>query len=368
MILETTARPSKIERRQQLKQAVFAWLSQQPNGMALEAEFRNKVGRMSDVHALLSSRDFAVFEIKGEKWVSAQIFQDAEFEAGRKESTQAIKLHRIQLRQDTLGWLAGRPDQMATINEFRQKFGADGDADSILAGDDFVSFDYQGNRWLQPTEYHETIFRKKMVRQKAAKAQRAESDLAWQDCIPLSGEVMRPDGTHGKSARLVVIARTHTLESAAKRLGFANGVLRIAAASGDVPSFTDPDGKTRIPAAAVEQAAASEEMLEKIGGNTRLTARQISIVTGVADSDHPHPSAGSAHQYDRPAVEAGPRPVGLAGQPERIQRASDGALPGLDSNRSWETGPIRRPGTCPKMNLSRPGPRRARKPTGSGNS
>lgn len=176
-------------------------------------------------------------------------------------------------------WLAGRPDQMATIAEFWQQFGAGGEANSILAGDEFVTFDYQGTRWLQAMEYHETIFRKKM-----AKAVRAEIDLAWQECIPLCGDGVRPDGTQGKSGRLYVIARTYSPESAAKRLGFATGVLRAAAASGAIPSFTDPDGKVRIPAAAVEQAVGSEEMLEKIGGHSRLTARQISIVAGISDS------------------------------------------------------------------------------------
>jgi hypothetical protein len=197
----------------------------------------------------------------------------------KQETGEAKKQRRIQLRQDALLWLAGRPDQMATIADFRQQYGAGDVADSILKDDDFVSFDYQGNRWLQPREYHETIFRKKM-----SKAERAKSDLAWQECVPLCGNVMRPEGTHGKSGRLFVIARTYTLESAAKRLGIASGVLRTAAFSRDLPSFADPDGKLRIPAAAIEAAAGSEEMLEKIGGNTRLTPSQISIVAGISDS------------------------------------------------------------------------------------
>jgi hypothetical protein len=275
--LEMTTRQSKKQRRQQMKQDIFTWLSQQPNRKALETEFRNKVGRPSDVHALLASRDFAVFEIKGVRWVTIQTFEDSEFEAGWMESAQAKEQRRIQLRQDVLLWLAGQPDQMATKEAFRQQFDIEGDADWILTSDAFISFNYQGNRWLQPRDYHETVFRKKM-----AKAKRAESDLAWQKCIPLCGDVMRPDGTHGKSGRLYVIARTYTPESAAKRLGFATGVLRTAAASRDIPSFRDPDGKIRIPAEAVEQAADNLEMLEKIGGNIRLNVRHVSIVAGVS--------------------------------------------------------------------------------------
>lgn len=199
--METTDSQSKKQRKQQKLQDILDWLSQQPNHRVLEAEFQNKAGRPSEVHSLMASRYFAVLNIKGERWVTAQKFQGAESEAGRKVST---------------------------------------------------------------------------------KAERAKSDLAWQKCVPLCGEVMRPDGTHGKSGRLYVIARTYTPESAAKRLGFGTNVLRTAATSGNLPSFIDPDGKIRIPAAAVEQAAASEEMLEKIAGNTRMKAQDISIVAGIS--------------------------------------------------------------------------------------
>jgi hypothetical protein len=196
-----------------------------------------------------------------------------------QDTAQEKKQHRSQLREDVLLWLASRPDQMATIAEFWQQFGTGDETDAILTDDAFISFDYQNDRWLQIAEYHESVFRKKI-----RKAERSTIDLAWQELLPLCGDVVRPDGTHGKSGRLSVIAHTYTLEAAAKRLGFATGVLRIAAASRDIPSFTDPDGKVRIPAATVEQALASERMLEKIAGNTRLTPRQIAIVSGIVES------------------------------------------------------------------------------------
>lgn len=215
---------------------------------------------------------------------SARLAKNQHRQQKKQETMQASEQRRAQLKQEALLWLAGRPDMMATIAEFHQQFGAGEDADSILMDDVLASFDFAGDRWVQLSEYHETVFRQKMVRQKLSKAARAQEDLAWQGCVPLCGDVMRPDGTHGKSGRLYVIARTYTLESAAKRLGFATGVLRTAAARRDIPSFTDPDGKIRIPAAAVEQAAGSENMMEQIGGNTRLTAGQIAIVAGISES------------------------------------------------------------------------------------
>jgi hypothetical protein len=219
---------------------------------------------------------------------SAQPVKKPRKQPPRPEPAQAKDQRTIQLQQSVLTWLSGRPDQMATLADFREQFGTGADIDLLLAGDALVSFDYQGKRWVQPSGYYETVFSKVVARKKAARqeemAARAEIDLAWQKLVPLCGDVMRPDGTHGKSGRLYVIARTYTLETAAKRLGFVPGVLRTAAASREIPSFADPEGKLRIPANAVEAAAGSPEMLEKIGGNTRLTAQQISIVSGIPEA------------------------------------------------------------------------------------
>ena len=127
--METTARPSRKQRRQQIKQELFAWLSQQPDHRVLETEFNNKVGRPSDIHALFASRDFVVYTHKGERWVAANNARGGELDAARKESALAEKQRRMLLKQDVLRWLAGRPDQMATKDEFRQQFGPEKDAE-----------------------------------------------------------------------------------------------------------------------------------------------------------------------------------------------------------------------------------------------
>lgn len=183
---------------------------------------------------------------------------------------------RMQVREDVMLWLSGRPNQMATKEAFRQEFGGEIDFDEILADDWFVSFDYQGNRWVQPREYHESTFQKKLAKEK-----RKKDDDSWQKLMPLAGNVMRPDGTHGKSGRLYVIARTYTPESAAKRLGIPVSAVRSATANGELPSFRDPDGKVRIPAEAVENAAENEELLVKLTGAARVKLRDLAIVAGL---------------------------------------------------------------------------------------
>ncbi|NLG99571.1 MAG: hypothetical protein GX491_19620 [Chloroflexi bacterium] len=279
--METTTRISRRQRRQQIKQEILRWLAQQPDRMALESEFRNRVGRMSDVHALLAGRDFVGFELNGKTWVAAQTSQEVEPNTARKGPAQVDMQRLAQLRHDVLLWLAGQPDQMATTGALRKQFGADSETVLLLNGDGLVTFEYRGNTWLQIRDYHEAVFRKKLIKEQR-KEQRAEIDREWQKCVPLCGDVMRPDGTHGKSARLYVIARTYTPESAAKQLGLPAGALRSAAKSGDIPSFRDPDGKIRIPAATLEQVANSEEMLEKVSGNTRLDPAEIAIVAGMS--------------------------------------------------------------------------------------
>lgn len=199
--MDITARSSRRQRRQQLKQAMITWLSQQPGQKALETEFRSQAGSERDLHALLSSSEFAVLKLDGERWITLQKIEEIAPAAAPQES----------------------------------------------------------------------------VREK-----KAQNELEWQKCLPLCGSLVRPDGTRGKSARLRVIARTYTLESAARHLGVATGALRAAAASHDITSFTDPDGKVRIPAAAVEQAYENKSLLEKIAGNTRLKVSDIAAAAGTS--------------------------------------------------------------------------------------
>lgn len=271
--MNSTTDQSKKQRRLKIKQEALAWLSQQPNLRVLDSEFRKKVGDPNDVQSLLASRDFAVFEMDGKRWITTQTVR------AEDDSKQAKKQRRVLLQQNVLAWLADRVDQMATMDEFRLQFGAGSDIDSILANQTFVIFDYHDKRWLQSRKYHEAVFQKKL-----AQEERERQDIAWQKCIPSCGDILRPGGSRGKSGRLYVIARTYTPEQAAKRLDFDSSVLRAAVENGDVSSFIDPNGKIRIPADYVERALHNDEILELISGNTIVKVRQISLVAGISYS------------------------------------------------------------------------------------
>jgi ATP-dependent RNA helicase SUPV3L1/SUV3 len=81
-----------------------------------------------------------------------------------------------------------------------------------------------------------------------------------------------------------VLARTYTLETAAKRLQLPGSAIAEAVRNKALVAFTDPEGKTRIPAVAVEAAVLEQEKWEQLAGYTPIQARQISQVAGIAHS------------------------------------------------------------------------------------
>ncbi len=107
---------------------------------------------------------------------------------------------------------------------------------------------------------------------------------SWQDCRELCGNVLRPGAGSARTDRMIVLARTYTLETAAKRMELPGRTIAEAVRNKALASFTDPKGKTRILAAAVEAAMQKEEKWEHVAGYTHLRARQISLVSGLSYS------------------------------------------------------------------------------------
>lgn len=107
---------------------------------------------------------------------------------------------------------------------------------------------------------------------------------SWQDCHELCGNVLRPGAGNGRTDRMNVLARTYTLEAAAKRIKLPGRAIAEAVRNKAIAFFTDPDGKIRIPAASVEAAVQDQEKWEQLAGYTHLKARQISLVSGLSYS------------------------------------------------------------------------------------
>src|SRR5258708_6556676 len=114
-----------------------------------------------------------------------------------------------------------------------------------------------------------------------AKAAREENER-WQKYLSLCGDVLREGAREGKSTRMKVVARSYLPAMAAKQLGVKLRVFEQAVQQNAVSNFTDPDGRVRIPVAAVEAVLQDESLLEKIIAYEILRARHIALVSGVS--------------------------------------------------------------------------------------
>lgn len=111
------------------------------------------------------------------------------------------------------------------------------------------------------------------------------TDDEWQPALELAGDVLRDDATsEGNTYRAQVIARSYTLQRAAKRLHIKKGTLEQALRQNIIISFTDPLDSTRIPAYLVENALADSTYYNAISGLERVQVRDIAIVCGITYS------------------------------------------------------------------------------------
>ena len=272
-VLENNLDPAKKQRREHLKQDLQDWISQQPELRVRLNEFREKVGRQSDFQSITSGRDFRIEnDAAAEKWVYVGAARNHHPQSGQSKNQR-----RVQLRQLILNWLEKLPEQMATRQDLIREFGKE--TNQVLNDSSLVQFDYQDNHWCQTEKYYSSVFKAKL-----AEYRKKRLDAAWEKCANLCGDVARHGSSKAKSGRLFVVARTYTIESAAKRLGFTSTLIRDAVSCKYIESFIDPDGKIRIPATAAEQAANNAGTLEKIEGLTLLKCRQISLVAGFSYS------------------------------------------------------------------------------------
>ena len=111
-----------------------------------------------------------------------------------------------------------------------------------------------------------------------------DNAIDWQACREISGDVLRPGVGDSPSDRMFVLARTYTLPAAAARLGLPASAVAQAVKDSVLDAFTDPVGKLRIPAAAVEAAIQAPERWERLAGSMPLKVQQIAQVAKLAPS------------------------------------------------------------------------------------
>jgi len=187
------------------------------------------------------------------------------------------------IREQITAMLEANPGKTIPRDHLYDKFGAKL-AESVINGGGFSTFNVK----MKVSPYSMVWVRLKGsdMRQARAVAEDAVKipDEAWEPCLDLCGDVLRPGARDGKTRRMQVVARTYTVKNAARRLALHKYALDEAVALEIVPTFTDPEETARIPAAFVEQAMTDVTVLESIAAFETVSARDMARVSGLGYS------------------------------------------------------------------------------------
>lgn len=188
------------------------------------------------------------------------------------------------LRERLRAWLVGLPGQTARQEEFYNRAGSSQDAQALLShSTDFVQYSVSlpnargSSAWIRLAKVVPAV-----AEDAAWNRISAELNARWEACRPLSGEVLRPGAHDGKTAHIQVVARSYLLPAAAKRLQLSQPAVKEAVRQGHLASFTDPAGQLRLTAAEVEAALQQESIWESLAGDESMTARDLSLVSGLS--------------------------------------------------------------------------------------
>jgi hypothetical protein len=206
---------------------------------------------------------------------------------------QHVGLRRKRQTTELIHWLRQQPNQIAKMAEFLTKIPDPSDQQSILNKGKFSIFPLNGEMWVQSIDNESPEVRQMLNEEKKAAAEKRQREQeekeraieqAWRDCVLKSMNVARPNGNKSKTPRMLVIARTYTEETAARRLAISPQVVRNAVKGKYLETFTDPENNIRIPAKIIEDIFADWEKFEKLRDYTPLKVREISLVSGLAYS------------------------------------------------------------------------------------
>jgi hypothetical protein len=189
----------------------------------------------------------------------------------------------LPLRDELIALLRANTGETTPHAELVEKYGRK-TLDDLLSSGGFSLF--QVTSKMPPHKSYTWVRLKDGDQQAAQKAaveviQRREQQ-AWEAALQASGSLVRPDMRDGKTPRMQILARSYTISPAAKRIGVRQQTLEQAIGEGQIATFTDPEGKTRIAAEVVEAFANDPEKTEQIATFETLTAKEISLVSGLS--------------------------------------------------------------------------------------
>lgn len=189
----------------------------------------------------------------------------------------------LPLRDELIALLRSMPGETIAHTELVDKYGRK-TLDDLLSSGGFSIYQVTSRT---PPHKSSTWVRLKegdlQVAQKAAAEIIQSRELeAWEAALQAAGTVLRSDVRDGKTPRVKILARSYTLGPAAKRIGVRQQTLEQAIREGQITTFIDPEGKIRISAEVVEAFASDPEKTEQIAAYEMLSAKDISLVSGLS--------------------------------------------------------------------------------------
>jgi hypothetical protein len=205
------------------------------------------------------------------------------------ESTITALLQREKMARshaEILAELRDRPGMTASMNELGTRWGRMSELRQMGGLVTFRVDDKPEEIWLRlkDADPEEAL----QVARRAIRARKLEARRRvlpqWEAMLVLVGDRLRPGAVDGRSVRSRVAARTYSVRNAAKRLSVHEEVLRRAVSVGLLEIFTDPDGRERLSAAAVEAVYQDREQGEAIAAFEQVKGRDLAIVLGMSQS------------------------------------------------------------------------------------
>jgi ATP-dependent RNA helicase SUPV3L1/SUV3 len=190
----------------------------------------------------------------------------------------------IPVRDALVSYLSTKPGQTAPVNELAQRFSAE-NLEGAFGTGGFNLFSVQAQDDAPAMEWVRLNDADAELALQIASRTLNVPDEAWENVLPLAGDVRRDDMHEGTSARIRVLARSYNVRTAAHKLGLSEEALSQALHNGRMSAFTDPDGVVRIAAADVQTALDDPAYLEQITSYEVVKIREIGLVL-----DMPYPA------------------------------------------------------------------------------
>ncbi len=192
----------------------------------------------------------------------------------------AARTRLAPAREQLIAFLREQPGETARQDDLYTRFGK-AVITELLESDEFHPFHMKSSASGRPTTWVRMGGSDPAAAQKAAETALSGS---WETALQKSGNVVRPGAKDGKTARLRVLARTYTLNSAAQRLSIRQQTIERAIREDRIAAFEDPEGRLRLPADTVEGALNNPEYAEYITAYETVRIHDIALVTGMNDS------------------------------------------------------------------------------------